>query len=111
MLKSRIINTGSRAAQGLRQAAQSVSRSENYLGRLYRAVSHRSGHQQAIGAVAHKLVRIIYVMLRDHVPYRREIYEQMDSQRAGREIRHLTRRAAKLGLSLVPAASQPAPGG
>ena len=103
MLKSRIINTGSRAAQGLRQAAQSVSRSENYLGRLYRAVSHRSGRQQAIVAVAHKLARIIFVMLRDHVPYRREIYEQMDSQRAGREIRHLTRRAAKLGFTLAPA--------
>jgi transposase len=105
VLKSRILNTGSRAAQGLRQAAQSVSRSDTYLGRLYRAVSHRSGRQQAIVAVAHKLARIIYVMLRDRVPYRREIYEQMDSQRANREIRHLTRRAAKLGFTLAPTAT------
>ncbi len=55
VLKSRILNTGSRAAQGLGQAAQSVSRSDTYLGRLYRAVSHRSDRQQAIVAVAHKL--------------------------------------------------------
>lgn len=103
VIKSRIINTGSRAAQAFRQAAQSVARSESYLGRLYRSVSHRSGKHQAIVAVAHKIARIVYIMLRDHVPYRRELFEQLDSQRANREIKHLTRRAAKLGLSLVPA--------
>ncbi len=44
-------------------------------------------------------------MLRDRVPCRREIYEQMDSQRANREIRHLTRRAATLGFTLAPTAT------
>lgn len=72
------------------------------LGAFLRRKKARLGAPKAITAAAHKLVRIIYSMLRygqDYVDAGTEYYERHYRQRALRTAR---RRAAQLGYHLVP---------
>lgn len=102
VVRSRTLKVRNRAAQALRLAAQAVGRTDSALGAFYRRLRARIGHRQAITATAHKIARIVYHMLKHHQAYHdlgREVYEQ---QQRDRELKTLQRKAAKLGLSLVP---------
>ena len=55
--------------QALRVAANTLCRSKGYLGDYFRRIQYRSGYNQAIIAVAHKLARIIYHMVKFGVEY------------------------------------------
>ena len=102
VIRSRTLKVRNRAAQALRMAAQSVGRSDTALGAFYRRLRSRIGHRQAVTATAHKIARIVYHMLKHRQPYHalgREVYEQRQRER---ELKTLHRKAAKLGLSLVP---------
>jgi transposase len=62
--------------------------------------------QQAIVATAHKIARVFYHMLKHREAFRPaqiEIYEQ---RRREREIKHLQRRANRLGYTLTMAPGQ-----
>ncbi|MGH9453826.1 MAG: transposase, partial [Terriglobia bacterium] len=52
-----------RAATALRMAAQSLYRSQSYLGHFFRRMRAKLGAPKAITAAAHKLARIIYHMV------------------------------------------------
>ncbi len=102
VIRSRTLKVRNRAAQALRLAAQAVGRSDCALGAYYRRLRARIGHRQAVTATAHKIARIVYHMLKHRQPYHdlgREVYEQRQRER---ELKALQRKAAKLGLSLVP---------
>jgi transposase len=96
-----------RATQAFRQAAQSVAQSDSSYGAYYRAMRARLGPKQAIVATAHKIARTVYHLLKTREAYQEESAEEYDRKRRERELKHLTRRAQKLGyrLTAVPAAA------
>lgn len=102
VVRSRTLPTHNRAGQALRMAAQAVGRGKSALGAFYRRLRARLGPEQAITATAHKLARIVYHLLKYRQPYQALSAAEYDQQQQQREFKTLQRRAAKLGLSLVP---------
>jgi transposase len=104
VLRSRTQKVVNRATQAFRQAAQSVSRSDSAIGAYYRSMRARKGPQQATVATAHKIARIVYHLLKYGEAYEAESADAFEQKRQERELRHLSRRAQKLGYTLTPAA-------
>ena len=76
----------------------------------------RLGPKQAIVATAHKIARTVYHLLKTHEPYQEETAAEYESKRRERELKHLARRAQKLGYSLTAVpdgrpGAQPEPAG
>ena len=76
----------------------------------------RLGPKQAIVATAHKIARTVYHLLKTREPYQEESAAEYDRKRRERELKHLARRAQKLGYTLTVAQatapeSSPEPGG
>lgn len=63
----------------------------------------RLGPKQAIVATAHKIARTVYHLLKTREPYREESAGDYDHKRQERELKHLQRRAQKLGYTLTTA--------
>ena len=63
--------------------AQAASRSRCALKEKFKALSIRKGHKKAIVALAHKMLRIIFAMLKNHTPYQDQAvdYEELLVQR------------------------------
>lgn len=90
-----------RLATALRMAAQSLSRVETPLGDYLRRMRAKLGPAAAITATAHKLARIIYVMIKTRQPFCSAKLGDPERVRARKE-RSLRKHAASLGFSLVP---------
>ncbi len=76
----RVIN---RAATALRMAATTLLRSQSYLGAQYRRLRTKLGAPKAITAMAHRLARLVYRMLKygqQYVDKGAEYYEQRNRQ-------------------------------
>jgi len=94
-----------RAASALRIAACTLLRSRSYLGAQYRRLRSKLGPPKAITAMAHRLARLIYRMLKygqRYVDKGAEFYEQ---RYRNQQIQSLHKRAAKLGFQIVALAS------
>lgn len=100
--------TQNRANTAFRIAAQSLSRSQSALGAYYRRMRARHGPAKANKATAHKLARIFYHMLKYREPYVDPGQAYYEQQYRDRAIRNLKRKAAKLGMELVPTTAQAA---
>ena len=92
-----------RAATALRMAAQSLHRSQSYLGHFYRRMRAKLGAPKAITATAHKLARIIYHMVRTKHAYDETICVQNEKRNRQQLEARLRRQARELGLQLVAA--------
>jgi len=104
VLRSRTGKTGNRAAQAFRMAAQAVQRTDSALGAFYRRMKSKYGAAQAITATAHKIARLVYHLLKFKEPYEdpgATYYEEQYRQRA---LKNLERKAARLGMRVVPTA-------
>jgi len=104
ILRNGTLKGNHRAAQAFRQAAQSVARSHSALGAYYRRQRARLGEAQAIVATAHKIARIVYHLLKHREAFIAESAADYEARLQQRELAQLKRKAAKLGLSLVPVA-------
>src|SRR6266487_2450122 len=105
VLRSHTAKVANRATQAFRMAAFAVSRSDTAVGAYYRAMRARKGPQQANVATAHNIARIVYHLLKYGEEYREESAEEFEQKRQERELRHLSRRAQKLGYTLTPVAA------
>jgi transposase len=97
--------TNNRLATALKMAATTLRQSDTYLGAQYRRLRTKLGAPVAIKAMAAKLARLIYRMLRygmEYVDRGAEVYEQQYRQR---QIASLKQRAAGLGLQVSEAAA------
>jgi len=90
-----------RAATALRMAAQSLHRSQSYLGHFYRRMRAKLGAPKAITATAHKLARIIYHMVTTGHAYDETICAQNEVQNRQRMEARLRKQARELGLQVV----------
>jgi transposase len=99
--------SANRAAQALKIAAAALRSSQSALGAYYRRMCARMDKPKAVTATAHKLARLIYLLItrgQAYVDQGQQYYEQRYRDRV---IRQLQKRATDLGLTLVPSA-QPA---
>ena len=92
-----------RVANALRMAAESLSRSNSYLGARYRRLRMRLDGPVAIKAMAHYLACLVYRMVTRGEAYVDRGARYYEEKRHERERLALQRRAATLGLKLVPA--------
>jgi transposase len=90
-----------RAATALRMAAQSLYRSQSYLGHYFRRMRAKLGAPKAITATAHKLARIVYHMVTTRQAYDETICAQNEVQNRQRLEARLRKQARELGLQVV----------
>jgi transposase len=90
-----------RAATALRLAATTLLRSQSYLGAQYRRLRGKLGAPKAITAMAHKLARLVYRLLKWGHEYVDQGLEYYEARHREQQVQLLKKRAAKLGLQLV----------
>lgn len=93
----------SRSAQALRLAAQSLWRAKNYLGDCFRRWKARLGTPKAITAMAHKLARILWHMIKFKQPYDPTLWAAAEEKLKKKKIKRLQQSAAALGFKLLSA--------
>ena len=96
-----------RVAIALRMAAQSLHRSQSYLGQYFRRMRTRLGTPAAITAVAHKLARILYHLITTRQRYQDGMFAEMEERARNRQFRRLAKQAANFGFQLAPIESVP----
>jgi transposase len=96
-----------RATQALKLAAAALRSSQSALGAFYRRMSARMDKPKAVTAAAHKLARLIYVMLTRGEEYTDQGQQYYEERYRERVVRQLNKRARQLGFELTPNA-QPA---
>jgi transposase len=104
VIKQKSRESKNRVANALRMAAESLSRSDSYLGARYRQFRGRMEGTKAVKAMARYLACLVYRLLtkgQDYVDRGAAYYER---KRAERDMVYLERRAAGLGMKLVPTA-------
>jgi len=92
-----------RVGNALRMAAESLSRSDSYLGARYRKLRARMEGQEVVKAMAHYLARLVYRLLtkgQEYVDRGAAYFEKKNNERV---LMALQRKAMELGLRLVPA--------
>lgn len=84
------------AGQTLRMAASNLSQSKAPIGDYARKMKSRLGKKGGVVATAHKLARIIYIMIKEQKPYDKEIitFEQQNWRQ--RRIKHLEKQLQQL---------------
>jgi transposase len=103
VLRSRTLKTHNRATQAFRLAAQAASRSvHSAYGAYYRQMRARLGPQKALTALAHKIARTYYYMLKHRTPFHKVSAEEEEQKARDRELTHLQKKAARLGMTLMP---------
>lgn len=93
----------SRSAEALRLAAQSLWRAKNYLGDCFRRWKARLGTAKAITAMAHKLARIIWHLIKFRAPYDPTVWNKAEEKLRKKKIKRLHQTAAALGFKLLTA--------
>lgn len=92
----------SRVAEALRLAAQSLWRAQNYFGDLYRRWKSRLGGPKAITAMAHKLSRILWHLLKFQQPFNPNVFKKEEDKLKRKKIARLQKLAASLNYQLTP---------
>lgn len=103
-LSSKTKPCANRVAIALRVAANTLYRSECAFGAFLRRMKGRLGSPKAITALAHKLAKLIYMMLKyghEYVEKGVEFYEDMYKKRREASLR---KKAQEMGYDLVQAA-------
>jgi transposase len=84
-------------------AASTLRESDTYLGAQFRRFRSRLGPPVATKAVAAKLARLVYRMLRYGLKYVDQGAERYETQYRKQQVSYLKRRAAQLGLQIMEA--------
>lgn len=107
ILAARTKPTTNRVTRALRMAAQALHHAHNELGEQYRRLRAKLGGAAAVTAMAHKLARILYVMITRRQPYRPELHDAASELHRARTLQRLQARAKHLGFHLVPTPASP----
>jgi transposase len=91
-----------RVANALRMAAESLSRSDSYLGARYRRLRGRKGGKRAVKATARHMACLVYRLLTKGQDYVDRGAAYFEKKRTEREVVGLQRKATELGMRLVP---------
>jgi len=95
--------TNNRVTNALRMAASTLRLSNTYLGAQFRRLRTKLGAPVAIKAMAAKLARLVYRMLRYGITFIDQGAEFYDAQHRKLQINYLKRKAANLGFQIIEA--------
>jgi transposase len=95
--------TNNRITTALKMAASTLRTSNTYLGAQFRRLRGKLGAPIAIKAMAAKLARLVYCMLRYGMKYVDQGAAFYEAQHRKLQIKHLRSKAAKLGFQIVQA--------
>lgn len=95
--------TNNRATIALKMAASGLRKSLTYLGAQFRRLRTKLGAPVAIKAMAAKLARLVYRMLRYGMNYVDQGVEFYEAQHRKLQINSLKRKASQLGFQIVEA--------
>lgn len=101
ILNRRTRKVVNRATVAFRNSATTLLRSQSYLGAQYRRLRTRLGAPKAITAMARKLACLFYRLLKHGQKYVDKGTEYYEAKYREQQIRSLTKRAQKLGLTVV----------
>lgn len=102
ILGVRTRRVANRVAKALRLAAKSLQRSQNILGACFRRMSYKLGYQEAVTAIAHKLARIIYAMLKYKRQFDPRVLDFKNEFSEAKKLRSIKQMARSIGYQLVP---------
>jgi transposase len=105
VLKKKTRKVVSRLATALRMAANSLRESQSYLGAQFRRLRSRLGPPKTITAMAAKLARLVYRMLKYGQEYVDKGTAQYEAKYRQQKLKMITKQAADYGLALVPMAN------
>lgn len=91
-----------RVGLALRLGAQALHHEKGYLGNYFRRLKARMGAPKAITAMAHKLARIVFHLLKTKQPYNETVFHRQEELLRQRREISLRRAAALIGFQLVP---------
>jgi transposase len=101
VLKKKTRKVVSRLATALRMAATTLRESDSYLGAQFRRLRSRLGAPKAITAMAAKLARLVYRMLKYGQEYVDKGRKQYEEKYREQQVKFLARKAAQHGFTLV----------
>jgi transposase len=102
VIKQKSRESKNRVANALRMSAESLWHRDSYLGARYRRLRGRMDGKRAVKAMARYLACLIYRLLTKGQQYVDRGAAYFENKRIEREIGNLTRKAAQLGLQLIP---------
>lgn len=102
-IKQKSRESKNRVSNALRMSAEALWHSDSYLGARYRRLRGRMEGKKAVKAMAHYLACLVYRLLTKGQEYLDRGAAYFEDKRTEREIVGLTRKAAQLGMKLVPA--------
>ena len=105
ILSSKVPKRKSYVGQIFRVAANTLKNHKGYLGDLFRAKKAKLGYNQAVVAVAHKILRIIYKMVKDQVEYDDQIEQQKNVLNMQKRIIYYQKKLEKSQNMLLSIAS------
>ena len=101
ILSSRTRRVVNRMADVLRMAATTLKSSQTALGSFYRRMVARLGQAEGITAVAHKLARLLYSLIKYGHDYVRIGLAAYEMKNADRKFKTLTKMAQSMGFQLL----------
>jgi transposase len=105
VLSSKVPKRKNHVGQILRVAANTLKSHKGYLGNLFKSKRASLGYNQAIVAVAHKLARILYKMVKDQVEYNDQIETQKNILDMQKRVAYYEKKAQKSKNMLLAMAS------
>ena len=101
VLSSRTRRVVHRLADVLRMSATSLKSSQSALGAFYRRMVAKLGPAAGVTAVAHKLARLLYSLIKHGHDYVRTGMEEYEKKNADRKMRALRKMAQSLGVQIL----------
>jgi transposase len=92
----------SRVAKALRLAAQNLGRAQNYFGDLYRRWKARLGAPKAVTAMAHKLARVLWHLLKFKQEFDWKVFQKEEQKMKRKKLARLQNLAAAMNYQLIP---------
>jgi transposase len=102
VLSSRTKRTGSPASTKLRVSANTLYRSNCWLGAFLRRMKAKAGAPQGITAAARKQAVLLYTMLSTGQEYKEAGGDYYEKQHQDKALLNLRRKAIQMGFELVP---------
>ena len=96
VISSKVMKKKNKAGQCLRTAAMTLSRNKTPLGDFYRRMRGKFGGKGAALATAHKLAKIMYIMIKEKKEFDPDMLQDIQKKSKERKIRQLEKQLERL---------------
>jgi len=96
IISSKMQKKKNHAGQTLRMSASSLSKNKSPMGDYYRKMKSRLGKKEAVVATAHKMARIIYIMIKEKKSYNQETIAKNQQEWKEKRIKYLEKQLCQL---------------